>query len=216
MTTKKFKEAYAEAVWMAPGWGQQYINPAFNGDVDAIESLMAACHDYQRPIICHLLYKARVGPEAFRAALDHALTQTHYFSHVERQARGFSGFVRWCRYAEYPLPDGLPDPVTIYRGAQQVSPFDASLGCSWSLSREIAEFFASREKAQGSLIISVRAPLEDVILYTDCRSEQEIILGPSRCRSDYIVLRWVDEKGNDLQKGLELFDRQKLNCGNHR
>ena len=61
-------------------------------------------------------------PEAFCVALEAAWTQSRHYSDVLLEARSLNELVRWFRYAAFPLPEDLPDPVTIYRGVQDVTP----------------------------------------------------------------------------------------------
>ena len=127
---------------ITPEWGQEYVAEAFEGDPDAVFRLMCALHDNQRAAMVHILYMARVRPEAFRGALEAAWIQSHHYQDVLREAGTWRQFIRWCRYASFELPAGVPDPVTIYRGVPNVTAARAAQGIAWTLDRERAEFFS--------------------------------------------------------------------------
>ena len=127
-----------------------------------------------------LLYRARIAPSAFRIALKDAWTQSHKYGDVLRVARGRRQFIRWCRYADFPLPSDMPDPVTIYRGAQGENEDDAYLGAlyrpSWTLSRERAEWFANRwDHWDTGVVACATVPRNSIMFYSNAREEQEVI-----------------------------------------
>ena len=91
------------------------------------------------------------------------------------KARGWPGFVRWCRYAALPIPEGLADPVTIYRGVQGVDLFRAVLAPSWTLSLELAERYANRWPDNSSILLAAEVPLSSLMFYSNERNEEEVI-----------------------------------------
>ena len=119
MVTRTHIEAAKSALVMTPDLGRGYVAPAFESDPEAVGDLMTALRDHERAEMVRLLYRARVTPAAFRVALEFAWTQTHHYTDVLRAARTWPQFVRWCRYAAFPLPADVPDPVTIYRGGSE-------------------------------------------------------------------------------------------------
>ena len=68
------------------------------------------------------------------------------------------------------LPDG---EFSVYRGGTPT-------GFSWTLSENIAKFFATRFKAIGRLddIYSMLVTKKDILWYTNDREEQEVVLFP--------------------------------------
>jgi hypothetical protein len=180
-----------EAIDFTPVWGKEYVRAAFAGDVDAAIRLAVSLHDHQRAEMAGMMYRARVAPPAFRAVLETALSQTHCYSHVERHSRGILGFFKWCRYAQFPIPDDLPDVVTIYRGVKNCSPFDAAFGLSWTLDFDVAAWFACRWAGPEDrpLVVTIDDfPKADIVGFIDDRNEREVIPGPSSARADYRVI----------------------------
>ena len=177
----KREQIIEEARSITPEWGQEYVAEAFEGDPDAVFRLMCALHDYQRASMAHHLYMARVRPEAFRVALEFAWTQSHHYQDVLREAGTWRQFVRWCRYASFELPAGVPDPVTIYRGVPNVTAARAAQGVAWTLDRERAEFFSRDYGGNANrpdttpMVVSAMVPRGMLMFYSDERKEQEVI-----------------------------------------
>lgn len=85
-----------------------------------------------------------------------------------RQACGFS-----------PLIDNsLPEKVKIYRGLGSKSRRD---GISWTLSKEKAEWFATRFKDNGE-VLTAEANKSDILAFLNGRNEQEIIINPKKLK----------------------------------
>ncbi len=166
---------------ITPEFGQEYVAGAFEGDPDAVLSLMTALRDYQRAAMVHILYMARVRPEAFRGALEAAWAQSHHYQDVLREAMTWRQFVRWCRYASFELPTGVPDPVTIYRGVPNVTAARAAKGVAWTLDREKAEFFSrgygpfANRPDITPMVVSAKVPCRMLMFYSNARKEQEVI-----------------------------------------
>lgn len=72
----------------------------------------------------------------------------------------------------YEVYENLPDTFTVYRGLQENAQED---GLSWTLSKEVAEWFASRFENDGEVIKKVIHKTE-VIAYFNDREEDEIVL----------------------------------------
>jgi hypothetical protein len=72
--------------------------------------------------------------------------------------------------------DALPKCFCIYRGCAE----GFEMGRSWTLSRKVAEFFATRFWIEGttlpSIIMSRVVSKRDVLFYTNVNGEQEIVL----------------------------------------
>jgi len=74
--------------------------------------------------------------------------------------------------------DNLPDEVTIYRGALEFEDGTSNIdGYSWSLDREMAEFFANRFVRDGDtpVIVEGKIAKEKIRSYFSGRNENEII-----------------------------------------
>lgn len=68
--------------------------------------------------------------------------------------------------------ENLPDTFTVYRGLQENAQED---GLSWTLSKDVAEWFANRFDNEGKIIEKVIHKSE-VIAYFNDRDEEEIVL----------------------------------------
>lgn len=66
----------------------------------------------------------------------------------------------------------LPDTFVVYRGLQENAQED---GLSWTLSKNVAEWFASRFENHGEIIKKMVHKTE-VIAYFNDRDEEEIVL----------------------------------------
>ncbi len=166
---------------ITPEFGQKYVAGAFEGDPDAVLSLMTALRDYQRAPLVYILYVARVPPEAFRGAFEAAWTQSHHYQDVLRESGTWRQFVRWCRYASFELPVGVPDPATIYRGVPNVPAVRAVQGVAWTLDRVRAEFFSmgygrnANRPDTTPMVVSAMVPRRMLMFYSNEREEQEVI-----------------------------------------
>lgn len=72
----------------------------------------------------------------------------------------------------YEAYENLPDTFVVYRGLQENAQED---GLSWTLSKDVAEWFASRFENNGE-IIEKTVHKTEVIAYFNDREEEEIIL----------------------------------------
>ncbi len=177
----KREQIIQKARSITPEFGQEFVAGAFEGEPDAVLSLMTALSDYQRAPLVHVLYMARVRREAFRGALEAAWIQSHHYQDVLREAGTWRQFVRWCRYASFELPAGVPDPVTIYRGVPNVTAARAAQGVAWTLDRERAEFFSmgygfnANRPDTTPMVVSAMVSRRMLMFYSNGREEQEVI-----------------------------------------
>lgn len=78
-----------------------------------------------------------------------------------------------------PFKDQFPhvgEWVTVYRGVtEKSSPLNRSY--SWTLNKDVAEFFARRFNSLGKVIVAETRP-EDIICYVNSRNEEEVIILP--------------------------------------
>lgn len=73
---------------------------------------------------------------------------------------------------EFSLYESLPNQIEIYRGER--SRGDRK-GLSWTLDRNIAEWFAKRFQNNGYVKSGI-AYKEDILAYFNCRNEKEIVI----------------------------------------
>ena len=89
----------------------------------------------------------------------------------------------------FPMPNGSGDEVTVYRGFDDDE--QHALGFAWSLSEDVARRFMNRcgRAKQFSALAMMTIPSRDVLLYSNERSEQEVVCVP---RPDNITI--IDRK----------------------
>jgi hypothetical protein len=76
------------------------------------------------------------------------------------------------RLAGDPIPDG--SPLVCYRGVSGPNRRRDSKGLSWSLSPQVAAWFACRDQPDPAVFVA-EIPRDAVLFYTDERSEREIV-----------------------------------------
>ena len=146
-----------------PEWGKEGDwAAAWQGRAEAAANVCAGLHDFQRMNFAVWLAYEDAGVEAVRVALKHALTQTHYF-----RAPASLDLYSALEYALFPIPDSIPETVPVYRGG-------SSDGLSWSLSKDVAEFFA--KKSNDPNITERVIKRHDIAFFSNEREEQEVIL----------------------------------------
>lgn len=83
----------------------------------------------------------------------------------------------------------LPDNIEIYRGAQMGEPAD---GFCWSLSRSVAEWFATRFEPENPIVYTTTIAKKDVLAYIDAAQEQEIVVDYTKINDIKIVELSID------------------------
>src|SRR5690349_6090067 len=126
-----------------PNWCQEYVSPALAGDVDAVASLMVAAPNADRGMVCKALWKHGVPADALRAAVESGWDHDH--------VQMFEAFGRSLpkvfRAAQFDVSH-LPKEMDVWRGGRG-SYVNLGLGCSWTLDRDIACWFAVSYRAHG-------------------------------------------------------------------
>lgn len=71
----------------------------------------------------------------------------------------------------------LPEKVEIFRGVQDIQ---FKNGISWTSNKDCAIWFAERFKRSNSksILLSTKVNKNDILLYTNCRGEDEVIINP--------------------------------------
>ena len=70
----------------------------------------------------------------------------------------------------------LPDKVTIYRGVNNP---EYQYGCSWTLDKRIAIWFANRYESKERNVYECTVDKKDIICYFEIRNEKEVIINPN-------------------------------------
>lgn len=163
----------------ADSWATKYVRPAFDGDLDAARRLCVALTNPKRGSVAVAMWRAKVSLPAYRAFLTAAWEHDH--GYVKAAARSWRTLAPMFRYAELPLPSDFGPTVRAWRGTSGVTLTVAKRGHSWSLDRDVACWFAMRLAKQHGrpLVLIAEVPRDSVVLYTDERSEREVVvMGP--------------------------------------
>jgi hypothetical protein len=159
---------------MLPEHARPYLKSGIFGDADAASSLAARAGEY-RGYVALAAYWCGTGFDAYREILGTAWELSH--GSMLNAARERCGLIRLMfRAARFEIP--VADRVKVYRGVAGGGPRIAAKGLSWSLSREIACWFAHRAAIGGKapLVVTGEVDASEIIYHSDERSEAEVIL----------------------------------------
>lgn len=157
-------------------WARTYVAPAVWGNADAALDLCYAAGNSTRARIAMDMWRARVDRAAFRPLLGAVWDHDHrvLIRATETRRRLQSLF----QYAAFPIPDHLPDSLTVWRGTSYLTVLECRRGLSWTLDRDIACWFAMRfaERNGRPLVLRATVPRSAVALYTHERHEDEVVI----------------------------------------
>ncbi|MBH1978488.1 MAG: hypothetical protein I8H67_08975 [Comamonadaceae bacterium] len=170
----------------------QYMEAAFNGDIEAAFSLSVALSNDKRGAVAVAMWRAKVRREAFRMYFSSVWEHDHRYVIDAAQTRRTLGYM--FRYAAFPIPAELPDVVTLWRGTSKLAIAEAREGHSWTTERDVACWFAMRfADINGSpLVLSADVAKSDIALFTNARKESEALLirPPAAVKIDGDVTDW--------------------------
>jgi hypothetical protein len=159
----------------AESYALQYVEPAFNGDVQAAGSLAQALGNDKRGTVAVTMWRAKVERRAFRAFL--AAAWEHDYAYIISAAETRRRLAAMFSYAEFSLPTHLPEIVRVWRGTHGLTPRQAAKGFSWTTERDVACWFAYfRNVDRAPQVITAIIPKEQIAYFSNERGEQEAIL----------------------------------------
>ena len=167
------------------------IEPAFSGDADAALALSYGHEKRQRGVITRICYEGGMPKVAFREVLGSSWDSSHEF--VMNAASSHERLRLMFKYAEFPIPDELPETIQVWRGVSGISAKNARQGFSWTTDRNVACWFAIRLDDVGKpLVITAQIPKRDVLYYSNDRTENELLLlnPPKKATIDGSVEDW--------------------------
>ncbi len=144
-------------------------------------------------LYCEIMETCKVTRAAaihgFRCALDSGYADYRaaliYFQH------GFTTEEMLKRKREREAYDSLPEYVTLYRGcSKQEANFDEGncFGISWTLKREIAEFFAFRHTQEDRAVFSIEVHKDEIAALLFDRKEYEALYFGDMFEEDYKIV----------------------------
>lgn len=148
--------------------------------------------------IAMAMYLARVLPDKFRPVLRHAwLYNFHRVMFAVKDQR--QSLIEMMRYAEFAIPDHLPETFTAWRGTAGRPLAEAAAGASWTLNRDFACFAALglREGQGDPLVLRRTIRRADVVAwfgFAGTIGEQEVI-------ADHASAGAVDGDPDDWARG---------------
>ena len=184
------------------------IAPAFSGDAGAALALSEGHEKLQRGVIARICYEGGMPKEPFREVLGSIWDTNHKF--VMHAARTHERVRDMFKYAEFPIPDELPETIRVWRGVSGIPANKARQGFSWTTDRNVACWFAVRmDNAGKPLVITAQVPKRDVLYYSSDRHEQELLLlnPPKKASIDGSEEDW---KSGCLARDAEVEDRKKM------
>lgn len=160
----------------AEPWAVRHVRPTFDGDAEAALSLSIALGNEKRGIVAVILWKARLPRPAFRAYLANVWGHDH--SNLIAAAGTRRTLSAMFRYAEFALPNDLPERVRVWRGTSAMTLAQSRAGYSWTTNRDVACWFAMRfaEWNGRPLVLVADAALSDIALLHNDRDEHEAVL----------------------------------------
>jgi hypothetical protein len=167
------------------------IEPAFSGDADAALALSYGHEKRQRGVITRICYEGGMPKVPFREVLGSSWDSSHEF--VMNAASSHERLRLMFKYAEFPIPDELPETIRVWRGVSGISAKNARQGFSWTTDRNVACWFAIRLDDVGKpLVITAQIPKRDVLYYSNDRTENELLLlnPPKKATIDGSVEDW--------------------------
>jgi hypothetical protein len=203
-TLKRLAELCAPHEW-------EYMEAAFNGDVDAAGSLTFRLSNDKRGAVAVAMWRAKVKREAFREYFSSVWEHDHHYVIDAAQTRRTLGYM--FRYAAFPIPAELPDVVTLWRGTSKLTIAEAREGYSWTIDRDAACWFAMRfaDINGAPLVLTAEVAKSDIALFTNAREESEALLirPPAAVKIDGDVTDWqighdrYEAKKNKRQTALQ-------------
>jgi len=167
------------------------IEPAFSGDADAALALSYGHEKRQRGVITRICYEGGMPKVPFREVLGSSWDSSHEF--VMNAASSHERLRLMFKYAEFPIPDELPETIQVWRGVSGISAKNARQGFSWTTDRNVACWFAIRLDDVGKpLVITAQIPKRDVLYFSNERTENELLLlnPPKKATIDGSVEDW--------------------------
>lgn len=92
-----------------------------------------------RGVLPVILHATGAKPEALRPVLRHCWITDHA---TVLASAGRDGVLKMMRAAKFPIPDDVPERVTVWRGAYAMKLRDAQFGLAWTPDRALACYYA--------------------------------------------------------------------------
>lgn len=120
----------------------EHVRPAVYGDAEEAEKLVFSTGDHRRGTLAAMVWNTNPSREVWRVILGG--TWDHGHESLIATVRNRNTLRKMFRFARFPIPDHLPETMTIWRGTFLCPVERAAKGFSWTTERDVACFFAMR------------------------------------------------------------------------
>lgn len=121
--------------WRA--WHKEHLkrlqDGVLEGDPKQALELAVSVTSQKRGPLAVSLWQSNAPPSAYRVFLDTVWSKDHIA--VVHHARSRKRLTQMFLHADFSLPTEWPEQITLWRGANRISPFEASKGNSWTTSK---------------------------------------------------------------------------------
>lgn len=186
---------------IADPWAVKYIDATIAGDTKSAASLAYALNNDLRGYFAITLWRLQIPVPAFREYFSSVWMHDH--REVIKASKNRRNLQAMFCYANFPIPDNLPETITIWRGTSYLSIKEASRGYSWTINKDCACWFAMRfsEKNGNPLVLYADILKKNILFYSNERNEDEIVVFNVKPKL------WLH---NDLLAGFNRYERSKL------
>jgi hypothetical protein len=195
-----------------PPYAKVHVNAALSGDKSAALGLFAAAPNKWRGWIARAAYCSGVPNPGFQEIIRHVWNHDHDQLLAAVRHRGV--IRQMMKAAEFDHP--FTGRVTVFRGAAGLSLMNASKGLSWTVSRDVACWFALRFSRNDCKPMVLRANIDavDIVFWDNSRHEQEVVLTHARPAGlDPDPATWIQAADNHeretQQRNAQLMKRLK-------
>jgi hypothetical protein len=159
----------------AAGEARDLFNAALAGTGSGHDALADAPRDMWGLIVVALYYSG-VAPDALRPLLRLAW-RDRWLDFIQAARAEGNCLIPTFRYAAFPLPEGLPAEVTVWRGMRGAGVQETVKGFSWTMDRDaacaIAMVLYRASRSQGRPLVVRRTVQRERIVYYDPASETQ-------------------------------------------
>ena len=175
LTTRRLNEI-ARLERVATSWAAKYVIPTIAGDIESAASLAYGLGNELRGYFAVALWRLKIPVPAFREYFSNVWIHDH--REVIEAAESRRNLRAMFVYAEFPIPDHLPEKITVWRGTSFLSIEEASRGYSWTTDMDCACWFAMRfaEKNGNPLVLGADVSKKNILFYSNDRNESEVVI----------------------------------------
>lgn len=154
---------------------------ALDGREEAAGGLMDYLGAEHAVDLVGVLVEADAPPALLQEAIGAVVRHAHRrLPSVVAQAGGRHVFAAWCRKAQFEIPAGLPEIVTVARGTRGVSPDVNALGLHWSVGSPGSNAFDGAAFYAGGMpdavVVVARVPRDALIYFLTGSLPYEVLL----------------------------------------